>query len=115
VEQVPQGYAYGIWSWLEKRFQSTEQDNVGDLWEEFTTLSMDEDEFFDVYKARVDRVFGLLAHAKDKPSPWPVRSQTVVETHSYIQSCCVGSEGFWQAQGCSKDRLGRDRGVHQQS
>jgi hypothetical protein len=69
VEQVPQGYAYGIWSWLEKRFQSTDQDNVGDLWEEFTSLSMEEDEFFDVYKARVDRVFGLLAHAKDKPSP----------------------------------------------
>jgi hypothetical protein len=69
VEQVPQGYAYGIWSWLEKRFQSTEQDNVGDLWEEFTSLSMEEDEFFDVYKARVDRVFGLLVHAKDKPSP----------------------------------------------
>jgi hypothetical protein len=71
VEQVPQGYAYGLWSWLEKRFQSTEQDNVGDLWEEFTNLSMDTDggERFDGYKARVDRVFGLLVHAKDKPSP----------------------------------------------
>lgn len=69
MEHVPQGYAYGIWNWLEKRFQSTEQDNVGDLWDEFTKLSMEEDEFFEVYKARVDRVFGLLVHAKDKPSP----------------------------------------------
>lgn len=69
VEQVPQGYAYGIWIWLEKRFQSTEQDNVGDLWEEFTSLAMEEEECFDVYKARVDRTFGLLVHAKDKPSP----------------------------------------------
>jgi hypothetical protein len=69
VAQVPQGYAYGVWSWLEKRFQSTEQDHVGDLWDEFTKLAMEEDESFDVYKARVDRVFGLLAHAKDKPSP----------------------------------------------
>ena len=69
VAQVPQGYAYGIWSWLEKRFQSTEQDHVGDLWDEFTKLAMEEDESFDVYKARVDRVFGLLVHAKDKPSP----------------------------------------------
>src|SRR6185437_926282 len=60
VAQVPQGYAYGIWSWLEKRFQSTEQDHVGDLWDEFTKLAMEEDESFDVYKARVDRVFGLL-------------------------------------------------------
>ena len=69
VAQVPQGYAYGIWSWLEKRFQSTEQDHIGDLWDEFTKLAQEEDESFDVYKSRVDRVYGLLAHAKDKPSP----------------------------------------------
>lgn len=65
---VPQGDAYGLWNWLEKRFQSTEQDNIGDLWDEFTKMSQDEDESFDAYKARVDRVYGLLAHAKDKPS-----------------------------------------------
>lgn len=69
VAQVPQGYAYGIWSWLEKRFQSTEQDHVGDLWDEFTKLVQEESESFDMYKARVDRVYGLLVHAKDKPSP----------------------------------------------
>lgn len=69
VAQVPQGYAYGVWSWLEQRFQSTEQDHVGDLWEEFTQLAQEDNESFDVYKARVDRVHGLLAHAKDKPSP----------------------------------------------
>lgn len=69
VAQVPQGYAYGLWSWLETRFQSTEQDSVGDLWDEFTQLLQGEDESFDEYKARVDRVYGLLAHAKDKPSP----------------------------------------------
>jgi len=69
VAQVPQGYAFGIWNWLEKRFQSTEQDHVGDLWDEFTQLAQEEEESFDVYKSRVDRVFGLLAHAKDKPSP----------------------------------------------
>lgn len=69
VAQVPQGYAYGLWSWLETRFQSTEQDSVGDLWDEFTQLLQGDDESFDEYKARVDRVYGLLAHAKDKPSP----------------------------------------------
>lgn len=69
VAQVPQGYAFGLWNWLEKRFQSTEQDHVGDLWDEFTQLAQDEEESFDVYKSRVDRVFGLLVHAKDKPSP----------------------------------------------
>lgn len=68
VANVALGDAYGLWSWLEKRFQSTEQDNVGDLWDAFTQLSQESDESFDQYKARVDQVYGLLAHAKDKPS-----------------------------------------------
>ena len=69
VAGVPQGYAYGLWSWLEKKYQSTEQDNVGDLWEQFTQLAQEADESFDAYKARVDQTFALLEHAKDKPSP----------------------------------------------
>jgi hypothetical protein len=68
VEHVPQGDAFGLWSWMERRFQNTEQDNIGDLWDKFTTLSQGEEETFDQYKARVDRVYHLLAHAKDKPS-----------------------------------------------
>ncbi len=68
VANVELGDGYGLWSWLEKRFQSTEQDNVGDLWDAFTQLSQESDESFDPYKARVDHVYGLLAHAKDKPS-----------------------------------------------
>jgi LTR polyprotein gag-polypeptide-like protein/zinc knuckle protein len=68
VAEVPQGYAYGLWSWLEKRFQSTEQDNVGDLWDKFTALYQADEETFDEYKARVDAVHRLLTHAKDKPS-----------------------------------------------
>jgi hypothetical protein len=68
VAHVSQGDAYGLWSWLERRFQSTEQDNVGDLWDQFTALSQADDETFEEYKARVDHVYGLLAHAKDKPS-----------------------------------------------
>ena len=68
VEHVAQGDAFGLWSWLERRFQNTEQDNIGDLWDKFTTLSQGEEETFDQYKARVDRVYHLLAHAKDKPS-----------------------------------------------
>jgi hypothetical protein len=68
VAHVPQGDACGLWGWLEKRFQSTEQDNVGDLWDAFTQLTQGSDESFDEYKARVDHVYGLLAHAKDKPS-----------------------------------------------
>ena len=33
VADVPQGYAFGIWSFLEKRFRSTEQDSIMALWE----------------------------------------------------------------------------------
>jgi hypothetical protein len=69
IAGVPQGYAYGLWSWLEERYQSTEQDNIGDLWEEFTRLEMNDGEAFEAYKARVDQTFALLEHAKDKPSP----------------------------------------------
>jgi len=69
VASVPQGDANGLWSWLESRFQSTEQDNVGDLWDQFTKMEQEDDECFDRYKARVDHVYSLLAHAKDKPSP----------------------------------------------
>ena len=68
VAQVAQGDAYGLRSWLEKRFQGTEQDNVGDLWDKFTALCQADDEMFDEYKARVDAVHTLLTHAKDKPS-----------------------------------------------
>ena len=68
VAGVPQGYAYGLWSWLESRYQSTEQDSIGDLWEEFTQLEQEEEESFDAYKARVDRTNLLLDNAKDKPS-----------------------------------------------
>jgi hypothetical protein len=68
VAHLPQGYAFGLWSWLEKRYQSTEQDNVGDLWDQFTAMYQADDETFDEYKARVDSVHRLLTHAKDKPS-----------------------------------------------
>ena len=68
VKEVPQGYAYGIWHFLEKRFQNTEQDNVADLWERFTALEQSPEETFEEYKARVDEVRSLLMHAKETPS-----------------------------------------------
>ena len=68
VKEVPQGYAFGIWSFLEKKYQNTEQDNVADLWERFTALEQSSDESFEEYKARVDELRSLLTHAKDTPS-----------------------------------------------
>jgi hypothetical protein len=67
VADIPQGYAYGIWSFLEKKFRNTEQDTVMALWERFTTLRQDTEEAFDEYKARVDSVVELLTHAKQTP------------------------------------------------
>jgi hypothetical protein len=63
-----QGYAFGLWEFLEKKFQNTEQDNIADLYTKWNKLHMDEEESFDSYKARVDRIATLLEKAKDKPS-----------------------------------------------
>jgi hypothetical protein len=64
VADVPPGYAYGIWSFLEKKFRNTEQDSIAGLWTDFTGLSQASDELFDAYRARVDAVVELLKHAK---------------------------------------------------
>lgn len=69
VADVPQGYAYGLWSFLEKKFRNTEQDSVLALWKELTTMKQSEEESFDEYKARVDSVKELLTHAKQKVEP----------------------------------------------
>lgn len=66
VADVPQGYAFGVWSFLEKRFRNTEQDSVMALWKEFTTLVQENEENFDAYKARVDCARELLVNAKQK-------------------------------------------------
>lgn len=64
VADVPQGYAYGVWSFLEKRYRNTEQDSVAALWADLTALSQEPGEKFDEYKARVDASVELLKHAK---------------------------------------------------
>ena len=65
---IPPGYAFGVWSWLEKKFQSTEVDCVNDLIEKWMELRMEPDEFFDNYRARVNKICVLLEQAKEKPS-----------------------------------------------
>lgn len=66
VAEVSPGYAYGIWSFLEKRYRNTEQDSISALWLSLTALSQGADENFDAYKARVDAAIELLTHAKQK-------------------------------------------------
>lgn len=64
VADVPQGYAFGVWSFLEKKYRNTEQDSVASLWADLTALTQQSDESFDEYKARIDSVVELLTHAK---------------------------------------------------
>lgn len=66
--EVPLNFAYGLWSWLEKKFQSTESDSIGDLLAQWIALQQEEDESFDAYRARVNHLRSLLAHAKEPQS-----------------------------------------------
>ena len=68
VAHLSSGWAYGLWHWLETKFQSTEEDNVGELLSQWTQLRMTEDESFDAYRARVNKIQSLLALAKEKQS-----------------------------------------------
>ena len=62
------GHAYGIWSWLETKYQSTEEDSVGEKLEEWATLHQEENEAYDAYRARVDKLREHLVAAKEPPS-----------------------------------------------
>jgi hypothetical protein len=65
---IAQGWAYGLWHWLETKFQSTEEDSVGELLAQWTTLRQDDRETFDAYRARVNKLKELLKAAKEDPS-----------------------------------------------
>ena len=68
AESVARGHANGLWQWLETKLQSTEQDSVGALLEQWVALKQEEEESFDSYRARVNRLRALLEHAKEKVS-----------------------------------------------
>lgn len=68
VAHIPQGFAFGLWDWLEKKFQNTEEDSVGELMSTWASLRQTEDESFDAYRARLNKVHTLLEQAKEKPS-----------------------------------------------
>lgn len=62
---IIEGYGYSLWRWLEEKYQSTESDSIGKLWNDFVSAKQLENELFDAYKARVDEVVELLHHAGD--------------------------------------------------
>jgi hypothetical protein len=69
VAHLPQGWAHGLWLWLETKFQSTEEDSVDDLLDQWSSLQQTEGESFDAYRARVNQLRTLLEAAKEAPSP----------------------------------------------
>jgi hypothetical protein len=82
VADVPQGYAHGIWSFLEKKFRNTEQDTIMALWTSLTSVSQEADETHDVYKARVDSVVELLTNASQTVPPGLYASLMLWRLHS---------------------------------
>jgi len=69
VKVVPQGWARGLWQWLERKFQSTASDNINTLLRDWHSLHQGKGESFDLYRARVDDLYVRLVAAQEKPSP----------------------------------------------
>lgn len=66
-KSIIDGYGYSLWKFLEDKYQSTESDSLGKLWNDFVNAKQTDDELFDEYKARVDSMVELLNHAGDIP------------------------------------------------
>lgn len=69
VQHLPSGWAYGLWMWLEQKFQSTEADHVSELLEKWLALRMEVNESYDSFYARASQVVTLLTYADQKPTP----------------------------------------------
>lgn len=65
---VPANFAYGLWMWLDNKFQSTEMDSVYLLLGQWAELRQTDDESWDAFRARVNHLFTLLSAAGEKPS-----------------------------------------------
>jgi transposase InsO family protein len=62
---IAPGWAYGLWHWLETKYQSTEEDAVSDLYGQWSGLSQEDGASFDSYRAQVNKVRDLLKAAKE--------------------------------------------------
>ena len=65
---VRSGFAHGLWKWLEDKFQSTEQDKIGELLTQWIEMKQGEEESVQAYRARVDKLHALLTIANEKPT-----------------------------------------------
>lgn len=83
---VVSGFAYGLWHWLETKL--TERDSVGELLTEWLSMKQENDESFDAYRSRVNKLCALLTLAKEKPSP-AMYSLPLITIVMGICCCCV--------------------------
>ena len=65
---IPRGFSHGLWLWLETKYQSTEEDHVGELLESWSIMHQEANESFDAYRARVNELSELLKTANETPS-----------------------------------------------
>ena len=65
---IAPGWAHGLWHWLETKYQSTEEDSVGELLQQWSSLRQEDGESFDGYRAKVNKLRELLKHAEEEPS-----------------------------------------------
>ena len=63
---VVEGHAYGLWQWLQSKFQSTETDAIDGLLGAWQALMQEIEESADAFRARVDTMRQLL-DAADEP------------------------------------------------
>ena len=76
IADVPQGYAYGLWSLLQRRFESNSDDNIADVWTRYVSLAQEPNEAYDAYMARVDKVTALLKGAGQ--FSWQMQRRTIL-------------------------------------
>lgn len=89
---ISRGFAYGLWQWLETKFQSTEEDHVGELLETWSTLRQEVGESYDAYRARVNELRALLQAADEAPSA-NVRAHPPRQTAAGVQASRPRAQG----------------------
>src|SRR5665648_486163 len=111
VEHLQQGWAYGLWHWLETKFQSTEADSVNGLIGQWGKLQQEEEEPFDAYRARVNSVRLLLDRSMRARTTY-LRRTSVCES---ARCTCVWDNGREVSRGGALLRGGALGGGHAHS
>jgi hypothetical protein len=92
VAHIPSGFAFGLWDWLERKFQSTEADSVGALFAQWVKLQQTEEESFDAYEPASTN----LPRCSSTPRRSPPRRCT--------RSCCWSSCSRATSRRCWRSR-----------